>query len=472
MSLGFYAWGEPFFVFLMMISIIANWLFGLLIHALRNKCAQARIALFLAIAANIGFLFIFKYLNFTIVNLNRFFDVGVPQTSIVLPIGISFFTFQAMSYVIDVYRGGRGGKNGVAVQKNPLYVALYIAMFPQLVAGPIVRYSSIAPQLARRKFDVEEFSQGICRFIRGLAKKVLIANNVALVADIAFASLALDSGTEAMTTGFYASSGTVAPSQLLLWLGIICYTLQIYFDFSGYSDMAIGLGKMFGFRFPENFNYPYVSRSVTDFWRRWHMSLSTWFRDYVYFPLGGSRVDSKVRLVFNLFVVWTLTGIWHGANWTFVFWGLFYFFLLSIEKLFGIPQKLKETGIGALPILYRLFTLAAVMFAWVFFRADSMGMAMHYLGWLAGLQPSFGANAQAEALYLLRQNIVIMTIGIMLSAPVVPFLKAKIEKAVERNGSLMLVYLTTRYVSYAGLLLVSISAIVGSSYNPFIYFNF
>jgi D-alanyl-lipoteichoic acid acyltransferase DltB (MBOAT superfamily) len=460
MSLGFYAWGEPHFVFLMVASIVVNWFFGLAVHSLREKRGAARVALCLTVAFNIGFLFVFKYLNFTIANLDRFFGAGIPQTSIVLPIGISFFTFQALSYVIDVYRQDE------PVQKNPLNVALYIAMFPQLIAGPIVRYGTIASQLIERRFDIDEFSEGIRRFIRGLAKKVLIANNVALVADAAFGTLD--------ATGA-AGTDVASPSQLLAWLGLICYTLQIFFDFSGYSDMAIGLGKMFGFRFPENFNYPYVARSITDFWRRWHMSLSTWFRDYVYFPLGGSRVDSKVRLVFNLFVVWTLTGIWHGANWTFVFWGLFYFALLCVEKLLGIPAKLKETKLWALPLLYRLFTLVAVMFAWVFFRADNMGAAVDYLGCLAGLQANLGANAFAETLYLFHQSITITVIGIVFSTPVAPWLKEKIKALVTQSRKCQIweyVLSTARYVTYAVLLLVSISAIVGSTYNPFIYFNF
>jgi D-alanyl-lipoteichoic acid acyltransferase DltB (MBOAT superfamily) len=456
MSLGFYAWGEPRFVFLMMISIVANWLFGILIHGTQKHHGGglSRLVLGLALASNISFLFVFKYLNFAIFNLDRFFNAGIPQTSILLPIGISFFTFQAMSYVIDIYRKTE------PVQKNPLYVALYIAMFPQLVAGPIVRYGSIAAQLIERKFDVEEFAQGIRRFIRGLAKKTLIANNVALVADAAFNSF-----------GANAAPGE-APHQLLAWLGIICYTLQIFFDFSGYSDMAIGLGKMFGFRFPENFNYPYVATNITNFWRRWHISLSSWFRDYVYFPLGGSRVSSKARLVFNLFIVWTLTGIWHGANWTFVFWGLFYFALLTVEKLLGIPQKLKETKIWVLPILYRVFTLAAVMFAWVFFRADSMSAATHYLACLVGLQSSFDISAWAEASYLLHQNIIIIIIGVVFCTPIVPFFKKRIENWADRGIGWQLAYATSRYASYAVLFIVSISAIVGSTYNPFIYFNF
>jgi alginate O-acetyltransferase complex protein AlgI len=452
MSLGFYAWGEPRFVFVMMGSIVANWLLGLVIHRLRDRRPAARAALVLTIALNIGLLFVFKYLNFTVANLDRFFGANIPLTAIVLPIGISFFTFQAMSYVIDVYRESE------PVQKNPLNVALYIAMFPQLIAGPIVRYGAIAAQLVERRFDLEEFAAGAQRFIRGLAKKVLIANNVAPVADAAFES-------------FKVAEGGGVP-QLLVWLGIVAYTLQIFFDFSGYSDMAIGLGKMFGFRFPENFNYPYVARSITDFWRRWHISLSSWFRDYVYFPLGGSRVSSKLRLVFNLFVVWTLTGIWHGANWTFIFWGLFYFSLLTVEKLLGLPQRLKETKLRALPALYRLLTLAAVMLAWVFFRADTMGMAVDYLGSLVGLQGSPDANAQAEALYLFHQSIITIAVGIVFSTPIAPWLAERIGRRAAHGKLLAVAWPALHYAGYAILFLVSVSAIVGDTYNPFIYFNF
>ena len=307
-SLGFYAWGEPWFVLVMMGSIVVNYGFGLWVDHNQRHNHSARMPVILALVVNLGILFVFKYLTFTLGILN---DLGAHFVipGIELPIGISFFTFQALSYVLDIQRG-----HG-QVQRSPLKVGLYISFFPQLIAGPIVKYETVADQIDHRKENWEDFSSGCARFVVGLGKKVLLANQLALVADRAFQL----GGMGQLTTGF-------------AWLGSLCYTLQIYYDFSGYSDMAIGLGKMFGFHFLENFNYPYISRSVTEFWRRWHISLSTWFRDYVYFPLGGSRVNSKGKHIRNLFVVWLLTGIWHGANWTFIVWGLFYFVLLMLEK--------------------------------------------------------------------------------------------------------------------------------------------
>ena len=299
-SLFFYAWGEPQYVFLMIATILFDWFYGILLDKVRDNKIPARIIMFLMVATNLSILGYYKYSGFAVSQVNRFLHTEFAIPQVILPIGISFFTFQAMSYAIDVYRGH--GK----VQKNPLYVGLYVSLFPQLIAGPIVRYETVADQIENRVENWNDFTSGVTRFCVGLAKKVLISNNMAVVADAAFALI--------INNDFQASLG-------MAWLGAISYTLQIFFDFSGYSDMAIGLGKMFGFHFEENFNYPYISKTVSEFWRRWHMSLQTWFRDYVYFPLGGSRV-SKPRLIFNLFVVWALTGIWHGANWTFILWGL------------------------------------------------------------------------------------------------------------------------------------------------------
>ncbi|MDD3926872.1 MAG: MBOAT family protein, partial [bacterium] len=315
-SLLFYAWGEPWFVFVMIGSIISNWFFGLLIDKHRDSPAKVKFLLVAMLAFNLSVMFIFKYLVFALVNINGLLKTHITVPDITLPIGISFFTFQAMSYVLDVYR-----KKG-DVQINPLNVGLYISFFPQLIAGPIVRYQTIAEMINGRKENFDDFSQGVCRFIVGLAKKILLANTLALVADKAFS---LPAGELSVT---------------FAWLGAIAYAFQIFFDFSGYSDMAIGLGKMFGFHFDENFNYPYISKSVSEFWRRWHISLGTWFRDYVYFPLGGSRVTSRGRLVLNLFIVWLLTGIWHGANWTLIIWGLYYFVFITTEKLTGLDSLL------------------------------------------------------------------------------------------------------------------------------------
>jgi alginate O-acetyltransferase complex protein AlgI len=308
------------FVLVMLLSIAGNWAFGLLIDHYREYCRTAKILLTTMLLFNFGILFIFKYLVFTLININDFFGTHFFIPSIVLPIGISFFTFQAVSYVLDVYR------KDTEVQRNILHTGLYIALFPQLIAGPIVRYKTVANQIMNRRENFSDFSAGCCRFIGGFAKKMLLANSFAVVADKAF------------------SMPVSEMSVFFAWLGALAYTFQIYYDFSGYSDMAIGLGKMFGFHFPENFNHPYVALSVSDFWRRWHISLSSWFRDYVYFPMGGSRVKTKSRLVFNLLTVWCLTGIWHGANWTFFFWGFFYFVLLTVEKLTNFDRRLRQNG--------------------------------------------------------------------------------------------------------------------------------
>lgn len=339
-SLGFYAWGEPWFVLVMLGSILANYGFGLWVDACKRAGRTCAPPLVTALAVNLGILFVFKYLTFTLGILNRL-GAAFAIPGIELPIGISFFTFQALSYVLDVHRD-RG-----EVQRSPLKVGLYISFFPQLIAGPIVKYETVAQQIDHRKETWADFSAGCSRFIVGLGKKVLLSNQLAVVADRAFG----------LGDGLSAS---------FAWLGALCYTLQIYYDFSGYSDMAIGLGKMFGFHFLENFNYPYISRSITEFWRRWHISLSTWFRDYVYFPLGGSRVDSRAKHIRNLFVVWLLTGIWHGANWTLLAWGLFYFVLLVLEK-YG------HLGRGWPVWAKWLFTFLMVNFAWVLFPGGQPG---------------------------------------------------------------------------------------------------
>ena len=367
-SLGFYAWGEPWFVLVMLGSILANYGFGLWVDACKRAGRTCLPPLVAALAVNLGILFVFKYLTFTLGILNRL-GAAFVIPGIELPIGISFFTFQALSYVLDVHRD-RG-----EVQRSPLKVGLYISFFPQLIAGPIVKYETVAQQIDHRKETWTDFSAGCSRFIVGLGKKVLLSNQLAVVADRAFG----------LGDGLSAS---------FAWLGALCYTLQIYFDFSGYSDMAIGLGRMFGFAFKENFNYPYISRSITEFWRRWHISLSTWFRDYVYFPLGGSRVDSRAKHIRNLFVVWLLTGIWHGANWTFLAWGLFYFVLLVLEK-YG------HLGRGWPVWAKWLFTFLMVNFAWVLFRADSLAAAGQYLQAMFGL--GAGGWDDLTALYL-REN--------------------------------------------------------------------
>lgn len=438
MSLVFYFWGEPEFIFVMLISIAANYLFGIAVDKFRGKGA-AKAFLALSVVWNVSIFFIYKYLDFAISNINAVFSCDIPLMKIALPIGISFFTFQAISYVIDVYRG-KG-----SVQKNPFNVALFLMMFPQLIAGPIVRYETVAAEITSRRETLKDFSEGIKRFVIGLGKKVIISNLVALVADKAF------NGTP-----------TASLSTVMAWVGAIAYTLQIYYDFSGYSDMAIGLGRMFGFHFNENFDYPYCSKNVSEFWRRWHISLGTWFRDYVYFPMGGSRVNSKLRLVFNLLVVWTLTGVWHGASWNFILWGVMYFVILTFEKLTGISRGISNKGLS---FLYRAATILMVMFGWVLFNSSSVTSAGGYI--LA----MFGALGNPVCtdidIMFIGQYAVIILLAILFCAPVVPMLLKKTE-AVKNT----LCYKAVEGVIIIGILLVSMSFITGNTYNPFIYFNF
>ncbi len=439
-SLIFYAWGEPKFVIVMITSIIVNYIFGLVVDRYREDRRKAKACLIVSIIVNLGLLFVFKYLNFAISVIDSIFGEIFPQTNIPLPIGISFFTFQAMSYVVDVYR------REVDVQKNPFYVGMYIAFFPQLIAGPIVRYSTIEKQIKKRQVTLDGFSYGVKRFLMGFCKKVLLANTLAVVADEAFG---------------ITQVGEL--SVAFAWLGAICYTFQIFFDFSGYSDMAIGLGHMFGFKFLENFNYPYISQSVSEFWRRWHISLGTWFRDYVYIPLGGSRVSRKSRLVFNLFVVWILTGAWHGASWNFILWGLLYFVLLTFEKLSGYPEKFKSRGAK---IVYRIFTLFCVVIGWVLFRTEGLENALNYGASMFGL----AGNAAIDDLTLryFGENWVYLLVALLCSTPLFKYLKERAQKKPlldhTANGLSVTVYL--------GLFLFAVSFLVMGAHNPFIYFNF
>lgn len=429
-SLFFYAWGEPWFVLVMISSIIANWFFGLLIDKYRNNPSKSKWIISLMLLFNLSIIFVFKYLMFTIENLNALINTQYKITQILLPIGISFFTFQAISYVIDIYR-----KDG-QVQKNPLNVGLYIAFFPQLIAGPIVRYQTIAKELISRKETLNDFYSGVERFILGLGKKILIANNMAIIADKAF-SYPIDD-----------------LSFSWAWLGALAYTLQIFFDFSGYSDMAIGLGRMFGFHFLENFNYPYVSKSITEFWRRWHISLGTWFRDYVYIPLGGNRVKTRYRLIFNLFIVWLLTGIWHGANWTFICWGLMYFLLLTFEKLTGFE---KRPG----TIFKYLYTMFFVIIGWVIFRSENITDAFHYIHIMMTGNNNLPLISPDLLRYTLDYKYLILS-GILFSMPLSRFYSYFPQNL--RNNIKPIILLA--------LLLFSSAYIIKGTYNPFIYFNF
>ncbi len=431
-SLFFYAWGEPWFVLVMIGSIVLNWLSALLIDKFRTQKSKAKFFLILALAMNVGIIFIFKYLFFTVENLNVFFDITITIPNIVLPIGISFFTFQAISYVVDVYRG-----HG-EVQKNFINVALYIALFPQLIAGPIVRYQTIADQINNRKESFEDFSAGFCRFIIGLAKKVILANTLALVADQAFTQSAGGEGT------------TVA----LAWIGVIAYAFQLFFDFAGYSDMAIGLGRMFGFRFLENFNYPYISKSMSEFWRRWHISLGSWFQDYVYFPMGGSRVSNKGRLIFNLFFVWFLTGVWHGASWTYVCWGIFCFIWVALEKMTGFQNKLKGWG--------HLYTMVVFVLGLVLVRSVTIGDSALYYGNLFGVGVT--GLADSAILGILREYWFFFVMAILFSTPIA---KVVAKKAQDKRA-FQVIY----PILLSGLFIITISYLVKGAYNPFIYFNF
>lgn len=436
-SLLFYAWGEPKFVLIMLLSIVINWLPAWVIGKM-EKCSELRkMMLIFAVAMNLAILFVFKYLNFAVANINKIVNV-LPQTNIALPIGISFFTFQGLSYVVDVYR------KKVSVQKNLLNVGLYISFFPQLIAGPIVRYETIAAEINNRTTTWDDFCVGVERFLRGLFKKVILANNLVLLADAAFGKTG-----EQLTV-------------LMAWLGALAYTFQIFFDFSGYSEMAIGLGRIFGFHFDENFNYPYISKSVTEFWRRWHMSLGTWFRDYVYFPLGGSRVSSKGRYILNLFIVWFLTGVWHGAGWNFIAWGMLSFVMLVLEKFVVHPEKFKK-NIG-LTSVWRVVTLLIIVFGWVLFRSTTLQGGMDYYRSMLGIGVPF---ADVDTWVSLEENYVILIIAFLCSTPLFKYLKERIDRT-----KLAIPIELLKAIVYLVLLVFSVSYLVMGAHNPFIYFNF
>lgn len=441
-SLGFYAWGEPVFVLVMIFCILANYYFGRLVDP-QDDFGRGRFSnksvLTIMLLFNLGILAIFKYAGFIISNLNLLLKTSLPVPEIALPIGISFFTFQGISYVIDVYR-----KKARAFEK-PLDVGLYISFFPQLIAGPIVRYETIAKELRERNASLDDFSDGIARFILGIAKKVILSNQFALIADKAY------------------SLPTESLSSIMAFMGALAYMLQIYFDFSGYSDMAIGLGKMFGFHFPENFNHPYMAKSVSDFWRRWHISLGSWFRDYVYIPLGGSRVSSLKQLR-NIAVVWLCTGIWHGANWTFIFWGIYFGVLIIIEKYTKFDKYLEKSL-----ILGHVYTMIIVFFGWIFFRAESMTQAYEYIRAMLSLNGAI--PTESITLLYLHDNWIIYVMGILASFPIVSGIK-NIYHRFEKE-SLHAKTLEAAYIVVLGVFfLISAAYLIKGTYNPFIYFNF
>lgn len=433
-SLVFYAWGEPVYLFLMLLSILFNYFSGLdIARNLQDKRAAKRSLVFNLII-NLAVLGFFKYEGFVLDTLNGILPVHISYHALPLPIGISFYTFQILSYIIDVYRGN------VKVQTNLPNFALYVTMFPQLIAGPIVQYADVDEQLASREVSWTKFGEGSMYFIRGLAKKVLLANTSGMIF------------TE--VSGLAKGNITVVTA----WLGAFAYMFQIYFDFSGYSDMAIGLGKMFGFEFNMNFNYPYVAKSITEFWRRWHISLSSWFRDYVYIPLGGNRV-SKIKHIRNLLIVWFLTGLWHGAAWNFVAWGLYYGVILIIEKYLLSPV------LDRLPDIVRhIYSIVLVVIGWVLFFSSSFGQAADYI------RVMFGAGAHGfadrESMYLLTSNLILWLILIFGSTPLVHFRYEHMLKSKKWNTTII------NSVVYAALFIVCIAYLVTETYNPFLYFRF
>lgn len=429
-SLFFYAWGEPIYVALMVVSMVTNFSLALVIDRHRGT-AVAGWAIGGSVALSLGLLGFFKYADFLIRSFNGVAGTDLGLLDLPLPIGISFYTFQVLSYTIDVYR------EKVEVQRNFIALATYIALFPQLIAGPIVRYSAIAKELTRRTHTTEMFVEGVHRFVLGLAKKVLIANNIGLV--------------------WEASVASSEPSVMLSWLGIVAFAFQIFFDFSGYSDMAIGLGRMLGFRYAENFNYPYIAQSVTEFWRRWHISLGQWFRDYVYIPMGGNR-GSALIWIRNVFVVWALTGLWHGASWNFVLWGLYFGAILMLERLFVSSFLLR------LPAMARhAYTLLLVLVSWVIFQLGAPSEILDYLGNMFGMNGIEFINVEAR--YLFSNNLVLLAVAALGSVPLVQLVGRRISGRFSVRAIGLPAY-------YLAILIVSTAFLIDSSFNPFLYFRF
>lgn len=437
-SLVFYAWGEPVYILLMIFASAVDYGNGLLMTKFGDTKKKRKIFLLFSVFINLSMLGFFKYADFFIETINQIGNLSIKPLGLGLPIGISFFTFQTMSYSIDLY------KKEVEVEKNYFTYLTYVSMFPQLIAGPIVRFSTVREELHHREITIDGFSDGLLRFMQGLFKKVLIANNMgALWENIR----GLSYGTISVTTA---------------WLGAISFTLQLYFDFSAYSDMAIGMGKMLGFHYLENFNYPLIAKSVTDFWRRWHISLSTWFRDYIYIPLGGNRVGIGKHLR-NIAVVWFLTGLWHGAAWNFILWGVYYGILLALEK-YVWGKKLAK-----LPAFFQhIYAIWIVVFGFTIFVFDDMGKLGEYLTFLFGIakNPIFGT----EILYYLMNYGVLLIIAVLLSAPIYPWLQKKIEQIQTKRKKDVIKALCA--VCYIALFLLTTAYLVGDTYNPFLYFRF
>ncbi|MBQ2946742.1 MAG: MBOAT family protein [Bacilli bacterium] len=434
-SLIFYAWGEPKYIFLMLFTVLIVYIFGILIDRCdkTKKYIRKKVFFIICIVLLIFSLVFFKYSNFIFQNINNIFGANIKTLKIVLPIGISFYTFQILSYIIDLYN------KKIKVQNNFFNLALYVSFFPQLIAGPIVRYETIEEEISNRKESLENIVSGAKRFIIGLSKKIIIANQMAIFADLIYNNYSVSYGTS------------------IIWLATIAYTFQIYFDFSGYSDMAIGLGKIFGFNFLENFDYPYISTSITEFWRRWHISLSSWFRDYVYIPLGGNRVN-KTKWIRNIIIVWLLTGLWHGAAWNFIIWGLFYGFLLLFEKLFfkKVLDKLPK-------FICWLYTIFIILIGWLIFRVNSLEQLIIYL------KEMFIFN-KTDWIFILSNELTTFN-SLIFIIPAIIFSTPIIKKINIKFGGK--VWYTTIYnIMLLVLLLVCITCLTSSSYNPFIYFRF
>lgn len=437
-SLIFYAWGEPVYVVIMLFSTLVDFTHGLLVERFmkQDKVKAAKWVVASSMIINLALLGFFKYSDFLIGNVNGLLGLDIPLLKLALPIGISFYTFQTMSYTVDVFRGQ------AKAQRNIISFGAYVALFPQLIAGPIVQYKTVAEQLVSRRETLSDFGYGAQRFLLGLGKKVLLANNIGMLWD---SIQAMDIATLPALTA---------------WLGIIAFAFQIYFDFSGYSDMAIGLGKMFGFTFLENFNYPYMSKSITEFWRRWHISLGSWFREYVYIPMGGNRC-SRFKQIRNISVVWLLTGIWHGASWNFVMWGVYFGVLLIIEKLF-LGKLLEKAPV----FVRRIYTLGLVIFSWVIFAFDDLSRGLGFLSAMFGLNGAGFANNQSG--YLLYTNIFMLLVLGLASTPAPKLLAEKVFAYLKRPVSVE----ALKAVVLCGVFILALSYLVDASYNPFLYFRF
>ncbi len=433
-SLIFYAWGEPIYILIMLFSTVFDYANGLAIDKYRERKSITRAILINSLVVNLGILAFFKYSGFIISNINGLLNLNIALRNLPLPLGISFYTFQTLSYTIDVYL------DKVEVQRNIISFGTYVTMFPQLVAGPIVRYTEIAKELDERVENLNLFGEGAELFIIGLSKKVLLANNIGLLWDTVKAT------------------PMVEVSILSAWLGILAFTFQIYFDFSGYSDMALGLGKMFGFNFIKNFDYPYTSKSVTEFWRRWHISLGSWFREYVYIPLGGNR-NGKLKQYRNLIIVWFLTGLWHGANWNFILWGLYYGAFLIVEKMFLLKWFENKPN-----FIKRLYTIVVVIVGWVLFEFENLPLGLTFVKTMFG----FGKKTliDDDAIYYLYTNVLLFVILIISSTPIIKRLFIRLKEKMNIGESILIP------IAYMFLMFLCTAYLVNETYNPFLYFRF